>query len=215
MLEGRAYVAQYGIVMKIEILENNKIKVSLTVEDLMYHNLKPERLSPDSPGLHKFIFSVMENVRRETGFNPYMGAVAIEAVQSKDGIVLYISSAKVQNNYEKNVTLKGDVKKVRVYKRKTVNSGNRYVFNDFPDLCSALVHLDSEQLSSDTVYEYGNRWYYILSSGRCFETAHSVLSEYCTEFGSSVSTEAFLQEHGKLIAKGESLVSLADGLHNL
>ena len=189
--------------------------MTLTMEDLIYYNLKPEKLSAQSPRLQKFIFNIMDNVRRETGFNPYKGAVAVEAVQSTEGMVLYISGLKTGLEEAKNVTINGETKKIKVICRKNVSSKNSYCFDDFSDLCEALANLNDLSLSKSSVYKYDGSWYFILGTGEDFERSHCVLSEYCTFYGGMIYSENFLNEHGEFIAGGESLVSLAVGVRNL
>lgn len=201
--------------MKIEVLENSRIKVTLTAEDLIYYNLKPEKLSPRSPGLHKFLFYIMENVRRETGFNPYRGAVAVEAMQSKDGVVLYISELKNKDENVQSISINGTEKRVRIKAKKIVKPENFYRFDDFPNLCKALARIDACALEGSKLFEYENTWYFILDCPVDFEKNHCVLSEYCAEFGGMMFSEGFLAEHGKEIAEGESLVTLAEGIKKL
>lgn len=201
--------------MKIEVLENSKIKVTLTVEDLIYYNLKPEKLSPRSPGLHKFLFYIMENVRRETGFNPYRGAVAVEAMQSKDGVVLYISELKNKEETTQCININGTEKRVRIKAKKLVSPQNFYSFDEFSNLCRALARIDEDALESSKLFEYENVWYFILGSPVDFEKNHCILSEYCRDFGGMMFSEEFLAEHGREIASGKSLVTLAEGIKKL
>lgn len=201
--------------MKIEVLENSRIKVTLTAEDLIYYNLKPEKLSPRSPGLHKFLFYIMENVRRETGFNPYRGAVAVEAMQSKDGVVLYISELKGKEENVQSININGAEKRVRIKAKKLVKPENYYRFGDFSNLCKALVRVDKTALAGSRLFEYENTWYFILDCPTDFEKNHCILSEYCTHFGGMMFSEGFLSEHGKEIASCESLVTLAEGIRKL
>lgn len=201
-------------VMKIEIVENQKIKVTLTVNDLLYYNLKPETLSPNSPELHKFLFYIMENVRKETGFNPYSGQVVIEAVQSSAGITLYISRMK-NEAHRRPVPKKINPEKVRVSSARRVPAKNRYSFDEFSNVCGALRYMGNGALGVSSLYKYNNKWYFILGACKTFEESHCVLCEHCTDFGGMIYSETFLQEHGEMIAKEASLVSMAEGIRKL
>ena len=201
--------------MKIEVLENSRIKVTLTIEDLIYYNLKPEKLSAQSPRLQKFLFNIMDNVRRETGFNPYKGAVAVEAVQSNEGMVLYISGFKPQESQSHKVTINGEVKKIKVTCRKDVSPQNSYCFHKFSNLCSALLYLTDSSLMVSSLYKYEDDWYFILGANDDFERSHCVLTEHCSSYGGMFYSENFLTEHGEVVASGQSLISMADGLKRL
>jgi len=205
--------------MKIEKIDNQKIKVILDADDLSHFNLKPETLTADSAQLHKFLFHIMENVRRETGFNPYSGTVAVEAVHSPNGITLYISSVapdcmKTRETKSEKVK-KINPDKVRPVRAKKINARNRYCFNDFSALCSALCHIGVGALGVSSIYKYEEKWYFVLGICKTYEETHCILCEYCTMYGGSLYGESFLREHGEIIASGESLVSMADGIRKL
>lgn len=63
--------------MRIEKLNKDKIKVTLTTAELINLDIDVKRLSPDSKELHTFLFHIMETIREETGFNPYNGQVVV------------------------------------------------------------------------------------------------------------------------------------------
>ncbi len=194
--------------MKIEKVENQKIKVTLSESDLMYYNLNPKEITRNSPELHRFLFQIMENVKKQTGFNPYCGQVAVEAVSSEKGITLLISRISPAVNKDK-------LKKIKVSTSKRVMIKNRYLFESFDNLCGALCALDEGILEKCTLYSYNDGWYFILGNCTGFDRQHCILSEYCTNFGGIVCTEPFLSEHGKLIASGKSLLSMVKGIKEL
>ena len=76
--------------MRIEKLNKDKIKVTLTTAELINLDIDVKRLSPDSKELHTFLFHIMETIREETGFNPYNGQVVVEATPSQDGISILV-----------------------------------------------------------------------------------------------------------------------------
>lgn len=53
--------------MRIEKLNKDKIKVTLTTAELINLDIDVKRLSPDSKELHTFLFHIMETIREETG----------------------------------------------------------------------------------------------------------------------------------------------------
>ena len=52
--------------MRIEKLNKDKIKVTLTTAELINLDIDVKRLSPDSKELHTFLFHIMETIREET-----------------------------------------------------------------------------------------------------------------------------------------------------
>ena len=94
--------------MRIEKLNNDKIKVTLTTRDLTSLDVKIEQLRPDSRELHLFIFKIMERIQKETGFNPYNGQIVVEAMPEKDGIAIMVS--KLNNRF---VNDKNRIKRIK------------------------------------------------------------------------------------------------------
>lgn len=198
--------------MKIEMIENHKIKVSLTVNDLLFYNIKPETLSPNSPELNKFLFNIMENVKKQTGFNPYCGQVIVEAIRSESGIVLYISRAKDADS-NKNAVRK--IKSVTVKSKKNKYLPGTYKFKDFENLCEAVTAMDVSFLTFSKLYMYQKEWYFILEPTEKNEECHYILSEYCDDFGGGLYNESFLDEHAKIVAEGENMISFLMGIKAL
>ena len=190
--------------MKIEKLENDKIKVSLTTEDLLSHDISNESVTPDSPKLHKFLFEIMESVMEETGFNPYSGQVVVEAVQDKTGITLFISKLKnavdIKKTKVKSVKINKDIHK------------NRYIFNSFENLCEAFKSINPSELKGSSLYKYENKWYITVLSKNT--ALNCVFLEYCDKLSENVS-DLFLKEHAELIARGENLISMVNGIKTL
>lgn len=199
--------------MKIEILEKNKVKVSLSMEDLLIYNLKPEHLTPDSPQLHKFLFQIMENVERETGFNPHNGQVVVEATQNSEGITLIISKLKHVAAPKKPPRSK--VKSIRPVVHSKISETIVYRFDQFEHLCTALSHIQKDTLHGSRLYAYEKSFYLVSDYGHGPQQDHFAICEFCSSYGNGVYEEAFVREHGSCIAAGPSLVSMADGIKNL
>ena len=110
--------------MRIEKLNKDKIKVTLTTAELINLDIDVKRLSPDSKELHTFLFHIMETIREETGFNPYNGQVVVEATPSQDGISILV---KRLNKGIKKIT-EEQFKKVVSVKPKKKEPGTECVF---------------------------------------------------------------------------------------
>lgn len=194
--------------MKIERFENDKIKVSITNAELLLYNIDEGGVNPSSPRLHKFLFDVMENIKEETGFNPYSGQVVVEAVQDSGGITLFISKLKTVSTPKKIVpkNIKGIKATKRIHK-------NRYLFESFDNLCAAFKLADEKDLEKGSLYKFQNKWYVVCPSGE--GNIHSLFSEYCDYLGEIVHGETFLKEHGTLLAENEKLISMVKGIKTL
>ena len=122
--------------MRIEKLNKDKIKVTLTTAELINLDIDVKRLSPDSKELHTFLFHIMETIREETGFNPYNGQVVVEATPSQDGISILV---KRLNKGIKKIT-EEQFKKVVSVKPKKKESRNDSGFFLFRYTIYFLLH---------------------------------------------------------------------------
>lgn len=188
--------------MRIEKLEGNKIRVTLRQEDLDDYHINVKMLRPDSPLLHTFLFKIMERVKRETGFNPYTGQIVVEASPSGDGIELMVT--KISEHKPKTIPAKKGVRVKAVRKRTTPN--RVYSFLTFSDVCSVLVGMQPAVLDGCRLYQLAEE-FYLVRTGKI--PAYDIITEFGTLIGQGEVTEAFLTEHGKLVARGEGLQKMA------
>ena len=187
--------------LKIEKIEINKIRVTLSALDLIDMNVSVKSLTPDSPMLHGFLHEVMEKVKAETGFNPYSGQVMVEATPSDDGIVLIVTKL----SEEKKKKPKG----IRVTGHRSA-SKITYRFRHFENVCNAFLHTDSKKFEKASLYEYMDNFYIVIHKGLV-----AGMSEFGDARDAVSLSESFLEEHGKLHAKNESLVNMAEGVKEL
>lgn len=192
--------------MRIEKIEGNKIRVTLFQEDLDCYHIDVKMLRPDSPQLHTFLFKIMEKVKRETGFNPYTGQIVVEAKPSPEGIVLVVT--KISEHKPKAVKGAAGIR-VRAVKRARPKK-RIYCFDSFLDLCGAFEHIQTELLGR--LYCTEDRFYLVSENG---PDGYDRLTEFGALIGHGRVTEAFLAEHGRLIAQGSGLREMAAYVKNL
>ncbi len=189
--------------MKIEKIEMNKVKVTISALDLVNMNINIKSLTPNSPGLHDFLFEVMEEVRVQTGFNPYSGQVVVEATPNEGGIILTVTRLAEEKAAPKRP------KKIRVAGHRTPQR-HTYRFDSFEDLCELFASAESSEFEKASLYEYDNKFFLILP-----KTVKLSLSEFAETYSPISLGESFLAEHGKLHAEGDSLASMASGVKEL
>lgn len=195
--------------MRIEKIEGNKIRVTLTSADLLDFNIDVKTLRPDSPQLHTFLFKVMERVQRETGFNPYSGQVVVEATPSAEGIVLLVTKISEERRPVPQKPARAP-RHVRAVKKAAVKQ-HIYCMGSFDDVCALFETIDSALLLDCRLYELDGRFYLVSAAAK----AMAVLAEFGAVLRHDAMTEAFLAEHGRLAAKGGRLWSMAHKIKNL
>lgn len=200
--------------MRIEKLNNDKIKVTLTTSDLINLDIDVKQLAPDSKELHTFLFHIMETIREETGFNPYSGQVVVEATPSRDGISILVSRL---NSNSKRIT-RTQFKKASSVKAKLKKSVNNeiFYFDNFDDLCSALKELESDSLLAGSLYRLNNTYCFAIKNN---ELSHEKCLGIMAEFSAGKSgyplQMTYIKEHGHLIAKGSELLEMAEQIKQL
>ncbi len=193
--------------MKIEKLDANKIKITLSELDLVDMNINVNLLTPNSPKLHNFLYEVMERVREETGFNPYTGQVVVEATPSNDGITLVVT--KISEQPPAPTPTKRKPKNIRAVKAKSTKKLT-YKFRSFEQVLGLFSISQPENFSNGELFEYMESFYIVIPPNPGLRITEFADMRECTEL-----SESFLAEHGKLHAKEESLVSMAKGVREM
>lgn len=206
--------------MRIERLTENKVKVTLTGDDLSGFNINLQKLTNNSTELHSFLFQIMETIREETGFNPYSGQIVIESRSVGDGLSITIS--KIEQNTFKTVEKVKNGKRIRARVRSGGSDISTYYFENFDDLCSALINIDEEVHKSCSLYKLGGSYCYILDAGRpVFKDSRllcssvSTLSEFSDRCSVMPMQHLHVKEHGRIIAEGRGLSGMAKSIAKL
>lgn len=189
--------------MKIEKIEINRVKVTLSAPDLIDMNINLKSLAPGSPKLHGFLHEIMERVRKETDFNPYNGQVVVEASPEGDGVVLTVT--KITDNLKRRPRIRG----VRAVQRRGAGKLT-YRFDSFEHVCGLFLNSVPDSFFSGALYEYTDSFYMVIQ-----KDASPALAEFCSGYDENSLSESFLTEHGRLLAKGKSLVAMADGVKRM
>ena len=200
-------------VVRIERLNNDKIKVTLTMADLISFDVDIAELSPNSKALHNFLFQIMETIRIETGFNPYNGQVVVEATPSNDGMSIVVSRVKGANT---KIT-RSDIKRgitVRAKQKKNVDI-EIYYFEVFDDLCGALTELSQTALIKGSLYKLNETFCYILRGIAEEAKSRAILSEFSSKKSKYPLQLTYITEHGSLVAEYENLVNMAENIKRL
>lgn len=203
------------IFMRIEKLNHDMIKVTLSGEDLVSFNINVERLSKDSVELHRFLFRIMDTIHEETGFNMYTGQVVVEARTTDDGMCLTIS--KIAQNEKKVTQTVVNGKKITAKINEKLKGKGTYYFDSFDDLCNAISVIDDDVHQYNSLYKYEQGYFYILDfENPCFKNDYdicktiSVLKEFSKADVTSRFRDVRAAEHGELITSGDELVNMAD-----
>lgn len=199
--------------MRIEKLNKDKIKVTLTTAELINLDIDVKRLSPDSKELHTFLFHIMETIREETGFNPYNGQVVVEATPSRDGISIMI---KRLNRDSKKIT-KEQFEKVTSVKIKKKKQSTELVFyfETFNDMCGAICGMDRDSLANASLFKLNKTYCILIKNDNENTKGIYIIKEFAERMSIYPLQNEYIKEHALLVAKGQKLVEMAENVKRL
>lgn len=184
--------------MKIEKINDNKIKVTLSTTELKERNLDFQSLRYNTPEAQTLFWDMMKQAENEHGFKTTNCQLFIEAASINDGQFI-VTVTKLQNKTLPPVPQKKKLPMpdLKVKKKQPIKNENYvYKFDDFEQLCNLLA---SKAIPSDipsTLYEYKNSFFIVSNPPK---QVHLIISEFGEIIKDSIAIEGILQEHGKKI----------------
>ena len=199
--------------MRIERLNSDKVKVTLTTADLINLDIDMEQLTPDSRELHTFLFRIMETIREETGFNPYNGQVMVEASPSRDGMSIVISrlATPAKRVTKRQFYTASGVKVATKQAEKT----SIFYFDNFSDLCGALVRIEGASLVCATLYRLNSTYCFTIPNKPCHKQCIHIMLEFSAKQSAHPMQMTYIKEHGTLVAKGTKLFEMTEKIKQL
>lgn len=237
--------------MKIEKINENQIRCTLTREDLELHQIRLSELAYGSEKAKKLFRDMMEQAQLEFGFEADNIPLMIEAIPvTTDSIILIITKVEdpeeLDTRFSKFTPFKdqgqGDpfsldgadniidlFQKLCESKLKTLSKKNSaedkksaeekpeqktpavnvirlFVFSRLDDVIAAAHGLNGFFTGQNTLYRNTENETYLLvlhqseTSPEDFNRVCNILSEYGSSKAFTVSGEAYLKEHGKLVS---------------
>ena len=203
--------------MKFEKLSDNKIRIILTMQDLTEKHIDFHSFMSNSIESQNILFDMLEEAKKETGFDPENFNLKIEALAMADTNFIftitkvYLEAEPVEKNSKRKFTVK----------RKSLSTSSDtqavYMFNCFDDFCNLLQFLkrnnnisDVNNLADDVLlYEY-KRCYYLLISNIHTDIASKInfyanITEFARCITNSKSFASKLIECGTLVMKNNAL----------
>lgn len=203
-----------AILMKFEKLSENKIRITLTIQDLVEKEIDFHVFMSNSIESQDILLDMLEQAKKETGFDPENYNLKIEALAMADKSFIFTITKDVPEEKVKAP------KKKFVVKRKTLSPSSTqaiYSFNSFDDYCNFLQFLKDSNLfdniqaiaDSVTLYEYKEKYYLLLDSIHTDIVSKLKFYSTITEFAKYVTNSKLfyckLTEFGNLIMKNNAL----------
>lgn len=199
--------------MKFEKLSENKIRITLTIQDLAEKEIDFHVFMSNSIESQDILLDMLEQARRETGFDPGDYNLKIEALAMADTSFIFTITKEIPDE-------KCKPKKRFTIKRKSLSPSSTqavYSFTTFDDFCSFLQFLSESKLIVDIhnmadsimLYEYKEK-YYLLMNGIHSEVVNKLkfytsITEFAKYVTNSKVFASKLSECGNLIMANNAL----------
>lgn len=194
--------------MKIEKLNDDKIKITLSVDDLAERNIDIQSFIYNSPESQDMFWDMMQEAEQKYGFNVDESMIYVEASSAGAGIFTLTvtkttGSLNLPASKSKTKLKKGNFK----LKRKVTSiqlENSIYIFSSFDDICEFCNAVDCSKIQNNSLYKL-NEQYYLKVSNMPF---NSIL-EFATLDNSPELTFARIQEYGSIISEEEALQKIS------
>lgn len=202
--------------MKFEKLNENKIKITLSMRDLEEKDINFHDFMANSLESQEIFMDMLEEAEEKIGFKTNNCKVKIEALaMSEDDFVLTITKFPSESIRKR---LYVSTRKAPIVKRKSNNvrySHIVYRFTSFDDYCNYIEFLftsnffDCYKIAKEIcLYSYNNSYYLVLGNLNSKYTKFSTFFNIISEFGSYIiNPDLFaskLKESGTIFIKNNA-----------
>ena len=206
--------------MRIERINENKLKVTISIDDLLERNIDIESLNYNSPATQKLFWDMMEQAEIQYGFCASDSQICIEAAPDSDeGFVIIITKLDEGGEFEsiqkyiKNKFKKTDLKSKKdspeIYSSLLI-----YYFDSFEDLRLLSKRIMRIYAGESTLYKLSNTYYLLLTKGSPLGNNNAPIEPILSEFGNRVTNAGFylgyLSEYAKKIIEYNAIETLYD-----
>jgi adapter protein MecA 1/2 len=202
--------------MRIEKVNENVLRVTITLNDLEERNIDLGSLNYNSPAAQELFWDMMERAEEEYGFASNDSQLIFEASpENEDGFVVTITKIDSDGEFEsiqKYIKSKYKNSDLRQKKRKSkvCSALKIYCFDSIDDLCKLSKQITPFYKGESTVIKYKN-CYYLLMTGSSASSSKSLgilLSEYATQVANTSFFEGYLNEYGEKIIEYNAIETL-------
>lgn len=198
--------------MRFEKLNENKIRITLTNQDLIKKNIDFHSFMANPIESQDLFFDMLDTAEKEIGFITKNYQIRIEAVQVSNGdfiLTITRSLPEVKKTLEK--------KKLHIKRKNNdfKNTDALYCFESFDDFCGFSLFLNTHHIKISNIaknislYEYKNKFYLSFSNINIayddLKKLFSSITEFATYISYSDLIKRKLVENGTLIMKNNAI----------
>ena len=202
--------------MNIEKLNENKIRITLNMDDLKSKKVDFHSFMSNSIESQKLFLDMLEEAEKKVGFVTDDYRIMVEALALANGNFIFtITRSLPEFSSEK-------AKKKKVHIKRKINYLNKnksiYCFHEFEDFCLFCHSLNitipntyEDIIQNTSLYYYKDKYYLIFSNvnenSKLAKSISSIISEFGYFVNSSELFERQLKEHGNEIIKESAITT--------
>lgn len=203
--------------MKIEKLNDNKIRITLNIDDLNERNISMQSFMSNSIESQDIFMDMLDKADEEVGFNTDDCRIMIEALALKNGVFV-LTITKFEHESEKSTLKRKNLhirrKSPSINIEKTIYSFES--FDSFCEFCTFLRNtLEEKQIldfaKESSLYEYNSNYYLILSNINVNSKSLKYICSSITEFAHFVNSselfESKIKEYGRLVIEKNAILT--------
>ena len=206
--------------MRIEKLNENKIRIFLNLEDLKEKNIDLHDFMSNSLETQDLFYDMLTQAETEVGFNTHNYKLIIEALASSDGNFIFtITRTKPEVLIKSN---KPKAKRLTAIPNKALSI---YCFDSFDEFCEFCNYINTSNLNkymsklkNSSLILFKNKYYLILNNLKLNISELKSFSCTISEFAFRVKNEALLErklkEYGKVIIQKNAVSTCLKYFHN-
>ena len=189
--------------MKVEKLNENKIKITLDNNDLKSRNIDTHALIYNTPESQDLFWEVMQEVEKKYDFQVDESMIYVEAHMSQSGVFTLIVTRNQNSIIKRNP--KVHEKSIRLKRKELPENLNAklFKFNDFSSLCNFCKIADKDGYGKTSLYLLDNNYYLYIS----LYSGNSIL-EFADVTQNQDKTLAKISEYGKTIYKENAIKTM-------
>ena len=209
------YECKWEVYMKIEKLNEDKIRITLDSNDLKERNIDFHSFMSNSISTQSIFVDMLKKAEKEVGFITKNYKTMIEAFATSNGSFILTITRIRPEIAEKDLLRK---KKMKI-KRKTMDYNHQLFlfcfqsFDDYCEYCSSLKNsyfLEKKPIAKTCMlYRYQNLYYLVLKDIQLSQEALANFFAYTTEFAEFIHmpnlVHTKLLEYGTIIMKKNAL----------
>ena len=192
--------------MKIEKINNDKVKITLTIEELASRKISPADLQSNKPAAQVFFFKLLEESELEDEFLEESSKLFIEASTLNDLFMVVITKIYDLPNNDNYISSKHNT----VFRI----TSNIYEFKELENLLMFSKFVNRNiYFGINSLFLYNDSYYIVFSNSTIknpkFVKSFLLTSEYCDNYYKKQSLLNLINEYGTCIIEKNAITTLS------